>query len=76
MNYKPIKILIFWSEVLTSESGPLSAPGQVNETYSWQRLWTTKLQTENEKKKLVVLQIKFIKIKLHRNNQEKISNHF
>lgn len=30
---------------LTSESGPLSAPGHVNETYSWQRLWTTKLQT-------------------------------
>ena len=34
-----------WS-ILTSESAPLSAPGHVKVTYSWHRLWTTKLQTE------------------------------
>jgi hypothetical protein len=28
----------------------LSTPGQVNETYSWHRLWTTKLQTVREDK--------------------------
>lgn len=33
------------SRILTSESAPLSAPGQVKVTYSWHRLWTTKLQT-------------------------------
>lgn len=38
-----IKIIIFrW---LTSESGPLSAPGHVKETNSWHRLCTTKLHT-------------------------------
>lgn len=31
--------------VLTSEAGPLSAPGQEKVTNSWQRLWTTKQQT-------------------------------
>lgn len=30
---------------LTSESAPLSTPGQVNVTNSWHLLWTTKLQT-------------------------------
>jgi len=30
---------------LTSESGPLSAPGHWNVTHSWQRLCTTKLHT-------------------------------
>ena len=33
------------SFVLTSESGPLSAPGQEKVTNSWQRLWTTKQHT-------------------------------
>ena len=32
--------------VLTSESGPWSAPGHWNDTNSWQRLWTVKLHTE------------------------------
>lgn len=32
-------------ETLTSESTPLSAPGHLNVTYSWQRLWTTNEQT-------------------------------
>lgn len=36
------------NEILTSESGPLSAPGHVKETNSWHLLWTTKLQTETE----------------------------
>lgn len=31
--------------VLTSEAGPLSAPGQEKVTNSWQRLWTTKQHT-------------------------------
>lgn len=31
--------------LLTSEAGPLSAPGQEKVTNSWQRLWTTKQQT-------------------------------
>lgn len=35
--------------ILTSESAPLSAPGQVNVTYSWHRLWTTKLHTAKKK---------------------------
>ena len=30
---------------LTSESAPRSTPGQTKVTNSWQRLWTTKLQT-------------------------------
>lgn len=30
---------------LTSEAGPVSAPGQEKVTNSWQRLWTTKQQT-------------------------------
>lgn len=49
---------------LTSESAPLSAPGHVNETYSWHRLWTTKLQTEilKKKKHLFLLMIKNILI--------------
>jgi hypothetical protein len=34
---------------LTSESAPLSAPGHLNETYSWHRLWTTNEHTENWK---------------------------
>lgn len=31
--------------LLTSDAGPLSAPGQEKVTNSWQRLWTTKQQT-------------------------------
>ena len=41
---------------LTSDSMPLSTPGQVKETYSWHRLCTTKLQTvegKNKKNSLV-----------------------
>lgn len=38
--------------VLTSESAPLSAPGHVKVTYSWHRLWTTKLQTETQAKRV------------------------
>jgi len=30
---------------LTSDAGPLSAPGQEKVTNSWQRLWTTKPHT-------------------------------
>lgn len=43
-------MLSIYNDVLTSESGPLSAPGQVNETNSWHRLCTTKLHTETEMK--------------------------
>lgn len=35
--------------LLTSEAGPLSAPGQEKVTNSWQRLCTTKQQTAKEK---------------------------
>lgn len=34
-----------WAGLLTSVSGPLSAPGQENVTNSWHLLWTTKQQT-------------------------------
>lgn len=37
------------SSALTSESAPWSTPGQSKLTYSWHRLWTTKLQTERGK---------------------------
>lgn len=38
--------------LLTSDAGPLSAPGQEKVTNSWQRLWTTKQQTgERERKR-------------------------
>lgn len=37
--------------ILTSESAPLSAPGQVNVTYSWHLLWTTKLHTAHKYRK-------------------------
>jgi len=33
---------------LTSDAGPLSAPGQEKVTNSWQRLWTTKPHTRGE----------------------------
>lgn len=36
--------------ILTSESAPLSAPGHLNVTYSWQRLCTTKEQTIRKNK--------------------------
>lgn len=42
------------SQVLTSESAPLSAPGHVKETYSWHRLWTTKLHTATENTNAVI----------------------
>lgn len=35
--------------LLTSVSGPLSAPGQQNVTNSWHLLWTTKQQTAGRK---------------------------
>lgn len=35
--------------LLTSEAGPLSAPGQEKVTNSWHRLCTTKQQTAKEK---------------------------
>ena len=35
--------------VLTSESAPLSAPGHLNVTNSWQRLCTTKQQAKIKK---------------------------
>lgn len=34
-----------YNDQLTSESAPLSAPGHLNVTYSWQRLCTTNEQT-------------------------------
>ena len=34
------------TNILTSESAPLSSPGQTNVTNSWHLLWTTKLHTE------------------------------
>lgn len=37
--------------LLTSVSGPLSAPGQENVTNSWHLLWTTKQQTAEEESK-------------------------
>jgi len=37
--------------VLTSDAGPLSAPGQEKVTNSWQRLCTTKQQTERRKER-------------------------
>lgn len=37
--------------ILTSVSGPLSAPGHENVTSSWQRLWTTKQHTDRERKR-------------------------
>lgn len=39
-----------WCPLLTSEAGPLSAPGQENVTNSWHRLCTTKQQTARENK--------------------------
>lgn len=39
--------------LLTSDAGPLSAPGQEKVTNSWQRLWTTKQHTEVERKREV-----------------------
>lgn len=35
--------------LLTSEAGPLSAPGQEKVTNSWHRLCTTKQQTAKDK---------------------------
>lgn len=46
---KPGRAGDYW--VLTSEAGPLSAPGQENVTNSWQRLCTTKQQTAKERGK-------------------------
>lgn len=37
-------------QLLTSVSGPLSAPGQQNVTNSWHLLWTTKQQTAGKKR--------------------------
>jgi hypothetical protein len=45
-NYYYVNIKLIIIRLLTSESGPLSAPGHVKETNSWQRLCTTKLHTE------------------------------
>lgn len=59
-NVSVPKILQFWSHeetqkyVLTSESGPLSAPGQEKETNSWHLLCTTKLQTARKERQVDV----------------------
>lgn len=39
--------------VLTSVSGPLSAPGQEKVTNSWHLLWTTKQQTGEKRERAV-----------------------
>ncbi len=43
---------VLYSSILTSESGPLSAPGQPNVTNSWHLLCTTKQQTGRKRIKL------------------------
>lgn len=40
--------------LLTSEAGPLSAPGQEKVTNSWHLLWTTKQQTATRKVRMQV----------------------
>lgn len=40
---------------LTSDAGPLSAPGQEKVTNSWQRLWTTKQHTGGERARMRTL---------------------
>ena len=54
-SQSPKRVQWLWTErsdrcpLLTSEAGPLSAPGQEKVTNSWQRLCTTKQQTAKEK---------------------------
>lgn len=43
--------------LLTSESGPWSTPGHWNDTNSWQRLCTAKLQTEIYKQRFIHLKL-------------------
>ena len=52
--------------ILTAESGPLSAPGHVNDTNSLHRLCTTKLQTGKKKGRNEYLIVKKIRIDMKR----------
>lgn len=50
-QYKTMDILKSLQSLLTSVSGPLSAPGQEKETNSWHLLCTTKQHTAKKKKR-------------------------